>query len=165
MGSSEIRSDADVFHEASNASHSLDVNQNAREVELASVNGFTSEGLNAILEKTNIRVRSNQEATGPAVWTYSEHNRMGSLISLDGDELFDSELGVRESRVGKVFFFELGKGLGIKLGLELFQNVGECYERKGGDRIEVSSAARYDRKHKTKTNRGEGKTKEGTGTH
>jgi len=64
---------------------------------------------------------------------------MGSLIRLDGRELFDGELGVRESSRSKVALFELGKSLRIKLGLELFQNVRE-FCRVGNDRTEVSSA-------------------------
>ena len=73
---------------------------------------------------------------------------MGSLITLDGYELFDGELCVRESCGDKVVLLELGKSFSIKLRLELFQNVGECCERV----IESRSAPRYDRKHKTKGN-------------
>ena len=42
---------------------------------------------------------------------------MGSFIGLDRDELFDSELGVRESGSNEVAFFKLGESFRIKLGL------------------------------------------------
>ena len=45
---------------------------------------------------------------------------MSSLIGLNGHELFNGKLGVRESSRGEIAFFELGKSFGIKLGLELF---------------------------------------------
>ena len=77
---------------------------------------------------------------------------MGSFIDLDGQELFNGELGVWKSSSDKIAFFELGKSFGIKLGLELFQNIREfCVSE--GDRIKVSSALGYgyDRKHETET--------------
>ena len=63
---------------------------------------------------------------------------MGSFIRLDGHELLDGELGVRESSLNKVAFFELGEGFGVKFGLELFQNVRKCWM------IESMSAPRSD---------------------
>jgi len=53
---------------------------------------------------------------------------MGRFIGLDRYELFNGELGIRESGGDKVAFFKLGESLRIKLGLELFQNIGECCE-------------------------------------
>lgn len=55
---------------------------------------------------------------------------MGSFVSLDRQKLLNGELGVRESSGGKIAFFEFGKSLGIKLGLELFQDVREFYTIK-----------------------------------
>jgi len=50
---------------------------------------------------------------------------MGSFITLDTQELFDGDLRVRESGGGEIALFKLGKSLGVKLGLELFQDVCE----------------------------------------
>ena len=61
---------------------------------------------------------------------------MGSFIILDRQKLLNGELGVRESSGKEIAFFELGKSLGIKLGLELFQNVRKSCER--GLMIKVS---------------------------
>jgi len=96
------------------------------------------------------RSDQTEQVVGQVAWTYSERNRMGSFIGLDRYELFDSELGVRESGGEKVAFFELGESLRVKLGLELFQNVGECCKWEGV--IEVSSAVEYDRKQKANAN-------------
>jgi len=53
---------------------------------------------------------------------------MYSLITLDGYELLNGKLGVREPSSEKIAFFEFGESLCIKLGLELLQNVREfCF--------------------------------------
>lgn len=49
MGGSEVRGDTDVFHKPSNAGHGLDVGQNFREIECASIDGRAPKGLNTLL--------------------------------------------------------------------------------------------------------------------
>ena len=54
---------------------------------------------------------------------------MGSFITLDNQKLLNGELCAREASGGKIAFFELGKSFGIKLGLELFQDIREFCDR------------------------------------
>ena len=58
---------------------------------------------------------------------------MSSFITLDNQKLLDGELCARKASGGKIAFFELCKSFGVKLGLELFQNI-----RKFCDRVKVS---------------------------
>ena len=69
---------------------------------------------------------------------------MGSFITLDTHELLYGELSIRESGGSEIALFKLGKSLGIKLGLELFQDIREFYAIE----LKVSPGRLRSMKHK-----------------
>jgi len=100
---SKVRGDTDIFHETSDVGHGRDIGQDTREIEPARIDGLTTKGSD----------------------TLSKGNGMCSFIILDDHELFNGDLGVRESGIEKIAFLEFGKSLGIKVSLELFQYIRE----------------------------------------
>ena len=85
---------------------------------------------------------------------------MDGFILLDAQKLLNGELCVGKSGGSEVTFFELGKGLRIKLGFKLFQNIRKLCGKMIGLVNSVRVGCRYDQKTQNRDETGtEPKTK------
>jgi hypothetical protein len=104
----EVGSDTDVLYDTGGRSQGRNIDQSRVKLEVALEGRSTVVG-ECLLKESSVR----------------------GLVLLDCGERLRCELGGREASIGKVSVLEFCNSLGVKLGLELLQNVGELYIADG----------------------------------
>lgn len=118
VGSSEVGSNTDVFHDTCDVGHGRDISQDLGKIKRAIVDRFVPKSLDGLLRKSKSHVK-----IGTKGWrnenplTHLKYSCMNDFIIPDTQKLLDGKLRARKSGSGKIAFLELGKSLRIKRGL------------------------------------------------